>query len=211
MVLKHIILAENPVNLNANNMSYNIEQLINRCRAQDARAQTYLYKKYSPGIFRVARRYSKCVEDAEDATIQTLNIVLSKILSYRGDCTNEKLFFGWMRRIAINVALTSIRKNKLQFLDIDIYAANHELDYDMLLTNASCINNAQANESTESYINSKYIRLEITKLPNKQQKIFNMFTDGYRHNEIANIMNTTESTSKTQYMRAKNKLQKQLS
>ena len=73
-------------------MTYTIEQLIQKCIEQDAKAQAFLYKKYYNNLLKISKRYLKNIEDAEDAVIQTLTIVLTKILSYKGDCTNEKLY-----------------------------------------------------------------------------------------------------------------------
>jgi len=183
-------------------MTYTIEQLINKCIIQDSVAQTYLYNKYSPKLLKIAKRYSKNTEDAEDALATAFVSIFDKIKSYNGGYNKENLFYSWMCRIVINKALNIIRINKKHNILI------FETDYMSDNTFSNIIidtNNVLGKFEYKNIIN------KITKLPKGQQNIFNLYIDGYKHQEIAEILNITAATSKTQYMRAKIKLQKTIS
>ena len=116
--------------------------------------------------------------------------VFSSIRSY----SYEGSFEGWMRRIFVNTALEALRKNDLlrNGVELDALEPQQEADY-------SAVEKISADELMEL----------IAQLPPGFRTVFNMFAiEGYSHREIAETLNINESTSRSQYTRAKRLLQK---
>ena len=94
-----------------------------------------------------------------------------------------------MRRIIVNTCLDQIRKNQKLKLDVSIDKEEYKLSM-----NANILENLSANELME----------EIKKMPPGYRVVFNMFAiEGYSHQEIAEKLGVKESTSKSQYLRAR--------
>lgn len=167
------------------------ERLIRKCCQQDGKAQKALYDRYAPKMLGVCIRYVKDHDQAEDVMIGGFIKVFDKIDQFK----HEGSFEGWVRRIMVNESLTFIRKNKGMYLEVDIEAANHEPDY-------SSLNNQLEAEDLLKMINS---------LPTGYQTVFNLYAiEGYSHKEIAEKLDISENTSKSQLSRARALLQKQL-
>ena len=127
---------------------------------------------------------------AEDFLQDGFIKVFSSIRSY----SYEGSFEGWMRRIFVNTALEALRKNDLlrNGVELDALEPQQEADY-------SAVEKISADELMEL----------IAQLPPGFRTVFNMFAiEGYSHREIAETLNINESTSRSQYTRAKRLLQK---
>lgn len=119
---------------------------------------------------------------------------LSKFFSSIRSYSYEGSFEGWMRRIFVNTALEALRKNDLlrNGVELDALEPQQEADY-------SAVEKISADELMEL----------IAQLPPGFRTVFNMFAiEGYSHREIAETLNINESTSRSQYTRAKRLLQK---
>lgn len=149
--------------------------------------QEILYKKHAPLLLSVCRRYVKNSADAEDVFIEGFYKILSKISSYSG----KGSFEGWMRRIMVNESLMHLRKNNnfsmtLELSNVDI---KYEVSYD------------------EDIDYQKLIKI-LEYLPTGYRTIFNMYViEGYKHREIAEILNISINTSKSQLIQARKRLQ----
>ena len=166
------------------------KQLIKRCRQHDRVAQQKLYEKYAPVMLSICMRYVKDYHVACDLMHDGFITVYSKI----GDFRSEGSFEGWMRRIFVNTALEALRKNDLlrNGVELDALEPQQEADY-------SAVEKISADELMEL----------IAQLPPGFRTVFNMFAiEGYSHREIAETLNINESTSRSQYTRAKRLLQK---
>ncbi len=168
-------------------MTYEQEHIIEGLKTGDRKMQEVLYKKHSPFLLSVCRRYVKNTADAEDVFIEGFYKILSKIKSYSGAGSFE----GWMRRIMVNESLMHLRKNNnfsmtLELSNVDIkYEVTYDqnIDYQQLLK-----------------------ILEI--LPTGYRTVFNMYViEGYKHREIAEILNISINTSKSQLIQARKRLQ----
>ena len=84
------------------------EELIEKCRKNNSKAQASIYDKYAGKMLAVCMRYIREGQEAEDTMIQGFMKVFSKIEQFK----NEGSFEGWMRRIMINESLTYLRRNK---------------------------------------------------------------------------------------------------
>lgn len=167
------------------------EELLKGCLKRDRNAQKQLYNAYSGKMYSICFRYVKNSMDAEDVLVTAFTKVFDKIDQFKG----EGSFEGWIRRIIVNEALSSIRKNKTMYLDTDLEAADREPDFDQLSDHLEA----------EDLVNL------IQELPPGYRVVFNMYAiDGYSHKEIANELGISENTSKSQLSRARTYLQKLL-
>ncbi len=127
---------------------------------------------------------------AEDFLQDGFIKVFSSIRSY----SYEGSFEGWMRRIFVNTALEALRKNDLLRNGVELNALEPQQEADY-----SAVEKISADELMEL----------IAQLPPGFRTVFNMFAiEGYSHREIAETLNINESTSRSQYTRAKRLLQK---
>lgn len=161
------------------------EQLIVDCVNGNARAQKMLYEKFGPKLFAVCHRYASSYEESQDILQDGFVKIFEKLSTYKG----EGSFEGWMRRIIVNTALDTIRKNqKLKFnIDVDI-VSNH------LATDQSILGELAAQDLLKI----------LQKIPMGYRTIFNLYViEGFSHKEIAEQLDITISTSKSQFSRAR--------
>jgi len=167
------------------------DRLISKCRKQDGKAQKALYDKYASKMLGVCHRYIKDTDQAEDVMITGFVKVFEKIDQFK----SEGSFEGWIRRIMVNQSLSFIRKNKGMYLEVDIEVADREPDYKSLNDN----------------LEAQDLLTLINNLPTGYQTVFNLYAiEGYSHKEIAEKLQISENTSKSQLSRARTLLQKQL-
>ncbi len=162
--------------------------LIERLREQDRAAQKQLYERYSPLMFSVCRRYLRSREDAEEALVSGFFKVYSQIDSYMGMGSFE----GWMRRIVANEALMMLRKTQLLVFPGDDSHLNL---------------NQPDTSSIEAEISAREILEVLDQLPNGYRTVFNLYVlEGFKHQEIADMLGVSINTSKSQLILAKEKL-----
>ena len=168
-------------------------ELISLCKKGDRRAQFDLYGRYSGLLFAIALRYTNTKIDAEDV-VQTAWI---KIFSKLDSFSENNSFEGWMRRIVVNTAITLYRKNlkHANQLDIsDVHATPKDLE-----------------ASIKCDFTREELERAIARLPEGYGMVFKLFViDGYKHKEIAEMLNIEVNTSKSQLSRAKRYLQNEL-
>jgi len=169
------------------------EQIVDGCIKKNAIAQQYLYDKFSRKMMGICLRYFDNVEEAEDVLQNGFIAVFGHIETFKGTGSLE----GWIKRIMVNTALTSIRKNKK-------FKQNLELDNVEFMLPSSDL----ANDD----LKTKELLKIIQSLPPGSRTIFNLYAiEGYSHAEIASMLNISEGTSKSQYSRARAYLQKVIS
>lgn len=161
--------------------------LIERLRQQDAAAQKWLYDRYAPLLFSVCRRYLRRREDAEEALISGMYKVFSQIQTYSAAGSFE----GWMRRIVVNEALMMLRRTQpLTFPGDDIPVADTADSF-----------------SIEAELSARDILNLLDQLPNGYRTVFNLYViEGFKHQEIADMLGISINTSKSQLILAKEKL-----
>jgi len=146
--------------------------------------QKALYDQYAGRMLTVCMRYSKSREDAEDILQEAFVKVFNKIESFR----KESSLGYWIKRIVINTALNYHRKSVYLYPHFDIDDM-HQLGDDEVLV---------------SDYNYRDLLKLLQTLPQGCQVIFNLYAiEGYKHKEIAELLNISEGTSKSQYARAK--------
>jgi RNA polymerase sigma-70 factor (ECF subfamily) len=165
-------------------------ELINACRNNNRHAQHALFQQFAGKMLHVVKRYLKNTSEAEDTLMEGFVKVFKKLDQYQGGGSFE----GWIRKIMVNEALMSIRKNK------DRYPMDIDAAFDV----------AHPDE-TLMQLGLQEIEELIAALPTGYRTIFNLYAiEGYSHAEIALLLNISEGTSKSQLSRARATLQIQL-
>lgn len=166
------------------------EELVQRCVRKEAQAQEYLFKTFSSRMLGICTRYSDSIEEAEDIMQEGFIKIFHKLDTFKHNGSLE----GWMKRIMINTALDLFRKNKNFKYTIDIETIEYT---------------AETNQHVLESMGAKDLLKIIKAMPKGFRTIFNLYAiEGYAHKEIANMLEITESTSKSQYSRARAYLQK---
>ncbi|MBL3657414.1 RNA polymerase sigma factor [Fulvivirga sediminis] len=164
--------------------------LVEGCRKGDRGSQRQLYDLYSKKMMAVAMRYSKFDQEAEDIIQEAFIKIFDKISTFRGE---SRLDF-WIKRIVVNTALNHQRSKLYLFPMTDINDVTFTEDSDFSLSD----------------FNFKELLKMIQRLPAGCQTVFNLYAiEGYTHKEIAEELNISEGTSKSQYSRARALLQDQ--
>ena len=169
---------------------YNIHaDIIDRCKDGDQKAFYEIYKLYSKAMFNVSYRIVGSQEAAEDVLQESFVNAFQSIRNFRGTAS----FGAWLKKIVVNKAISQLRKNQLDVVNMD--------DQFDLKDEGGYKDDEDLGLKVES------VRKAIQKLPNGFRIVFSLYLlEGYDHKEIAEILKISESTSKTQYIRAKKKL-----
>lgn len=167
-------------------------EIIAGCLQKKRKAQKALYDQYHPVLLGICLRYAKSRAEAEDVLLMALTRIYRKIGTYSGDGSFE----GWMKRIVINISIDNYRKNLKHYFHEDLEDVTPgELGFDIIPDSFSV----------------RDILKTIQELPDGYRIVFNLFAiEGYSHKEISKEMGITESTSKTQLLKARKKLQQKL-
>ncbi len=164
-------------------MDDELQNIIEGCQRNDRKAQKKLYDKYVDKLYAAALSYTAHSEDAQDI----LHDAFIKIFKHLPTANINSIakVEPWMKRVVINTAIDYLRrKKKIQFTDNP-----HMLEP-----------NLQTSDATKS--RDLYQLLQL--IPSGSRTIFNLFAvEGYSHKEIAQMLSISESTSKTQYRRAR--------
>jgi RNA polymerase sigma factor (sigma-70 family) len=167
------------------------KEILEGCRKEDRKAQQALYDKYSPVLFGICRRYVRHYEDAEDVLIDAFFKIFKKIHQFKGNGSFE----GWMKRIVVNEALMFLRRRHNFNMTVEI---NENLD----ITARARIEDDLAAQDILDLLNT---------LPTGYRTVFNLYViEGYKHREIAEILDVSINTSKSQLILAKKRLQELL-
>ena len=162
------------------------KNLIEQCMAGKRDAQYQLYKNYSKAMYNICLRMTGDQSEAEDVLQNSFVDVFTKLKMFRFESTPG----AWIKRIVVNNCINHLRKNKLDFQSVDFIP-------DLV----------DETEVEEVSLNIDIVRKAIDQLPDGYRMIFCLYTmEGYDHGEIAGILNITESTSKSQYSRARSRL-----
>lgn len=161
------------------------ELMLAGCLSNNAASQEALYNRFSPRMLGVCYRFAKNREDAEDMLQEGFIKVFSQIHQYRSEGALE----GWIRRIVVHTCINVLKKNKKFSDSIDI-------------TFASEIGIKE--DSIPSIMQAKEVVECIRLLPIGYRTVLNLYAiEGYSHREIGTMLDIEESTSRSQYTRAK--------
>ena len=172
------------------------EIILKGCREGKRSAQKQLYDKYVSSMLAICLRYSKSRDEAEDLLQEGFLKIFQNINTYRKHGSLE----GWIKRIMINHALNQYKKNrKIPFAE-DVDSINEN---EILSVHEEVENNEPVPAET--------LLAMIQSLPEGYRMVFNLYVfEGYSHREIAEAINFSENTSKTQLMKARRQLQEKI-
>ena len=160
-------------------------QLVKRCLRHEPEAQRELYNRFAKSMLGVCYRYTKSISDAEDVLQEGFVKVFMHLKQFRF----EAELGGWIRRIMVNSALNFLKRNKkyreeMFFDEQPLHPVSHE--------------------NIELKLEAKELADLIRQLPPGYQAIFNLHAvEGYSHVEIGKILGINDSTSRSQYARAR--------
>lgn len=168
----------------------NEKEIVSRCIKHEGRAQKLLYEHFAPGLLGVCIRYSGNRTEAEDI----LQEGFIKIFKYLKNFRWESSLFAWMKRIMINTAISHYH--------MTIKHKHHDN-----VENVKELNTGKC-ELPDVEFTREEMKKAIDSLPRGYRMVFNLYAiEGYKHREIAEIMEIDTNTSKSQYSRARKILQ----
>ncbi len=162
--------------------------LVNSCREGNRTAQYEIYKLYSKAMYNISMRILNYEEEAEDVLQEAFLDAFTRIKDFRQETT-----FGlWLKQIVVNKSINYLRKRKVDFVsaeDLEIIDESSEID------------------DSETEYKIEVVRKAIAELPDGYRVVLSLYLlEGYDHEEISHVLKISENTSRTQLMRAKNKL-----
>ncbi|WP_323027387.1 RNA polymerase sigma factor [Gelidibacter japonicus] len=166
--------------------SHNIA-LIKKAAENNREAQHRLYEAHAPKMLSICRYYVKDIQKAEEVMLNGFFKVFVNLKSFK----NEGSFEGWLRRIMVREAISFLRQEKKIEFSVEDIEVNPEQ-----------VNNIQ------TAIEVNEIQQHIDELPEGYKMVFVMYAiEGYKHHEIASLLNINEGTSKSQLFKARQLLQ----
>lgn len=165
------------------------EAILQGCLKNHAAAQKELYNRYSPKMLAACYRFAHSREDAEDMLQEGFIKVFLQIHTFQ----NKGAFEGWIRRIIVHTCINHLKKNKRFNENVDIIQA---------------VSMQVREENIPSIVQAKQIVDCIRLLPLGYRTVLNLYAiEGYAHKEIAEMLDIEESTSRSQYTRARQMLE----
>lgn len=164
--------------------------LVVECKQGSKKACYELYKLYSKAMLNVAFRIVGNIGEAEDVLQEAFLDAFSKLKDFRQDTT-----FGlWLKQIVVNRSINLLRKRKLELIELE----GEQLEN---------IADEEADDGEEVQYKVALIKNAIKELPEGYRLVISLYLlEGYDHEEIGQILNISENTSRTQFLRAKRKL-----
>jgi RNA polymerase sigma-70 factor (ECF subfamily) len=173
------------------NTSVKEQELIRDCKKGKSAAQKAVYEKYAAMMLAVCIRYIKDRMEAEHVMVGGMVKVFKNVEQFQ----EQGSFEGWIRRIMVNESLMYLRKHKNMSLTQDIDDMREEPNYDGL----------------GDILGAAALLQLIEELPVGYRTVFNLYAiEGYKHEEIGEMLGISTGTSKSQLNRARKLLQKQL-
>ncbi|MEO0894917.1 MAG: RNA polymerase sigma factor [Bacteroidota bacterium] len=168
-----------------------LKAIVKGCIKHNPQSQRELYEMFAPKMMALCMRYVKSASEAEDVLQEGFMKVYRNLKKYKDTGSLE----GWIRRIMVNTSIDHIRKEK-----------NHSFQLEL---NEEIASNQQ--EHIVSSLEAEFIHSLIQKLPDGYRVVFNLYAiEGYSHAEIGKKLNINESTSRSQYTRARALLKQQI-
>ena len=168
----------------------NEKQLIKKAIDGNPDAQQRLYATHAPKMLSVCRQYIRDIHFAEDVMVNGFLKVFTHLETFKF----QGSFEGWVRRIMIRESISYLRKQQFVVYDDEVFEKQE-----------------QQNTVHTTDLDTEHIQRLIDALPQGYKMVFVLYTvEGYKHQEIAEMLDISESTSKTQLLKARRLLQEQL-
>ena len=167
------------------------QDLLDGCKEGDQKAQFQIYKLYYKAMYNTSLRIVNDTMEAEDVMQESFLAAFEKIETYSGTVS----FGAWLKKIVINRSLDALGKKKAVFEDIESHVGIRDDSREDLVRNE------------EVDVRVEEVKEAIEKLPDGYRVILSLYLlEGYDHDEIAEILKISSSTSRSQLSRAKQKL-----
>ncbi|MBK0404815.1 sigma-70 family RNA polymerase sigma factor [Adhaeribacter sp. BT258] len=164
------------------------KEFTSRCQKEDQKAQKELFEKLYAPMYRVCFRYIGRQAEAEDCLMKAFMKIFQKLETF--EWQNEHSLFFWIRKIMVNEALMELRRNNL-----------------LLVVQSENLPEEVEDSNTIDQLSAEELFGLITKLPDGYRTVFNLYVvEGYSHQEIARMLSISESTSKSQLLKARGRL-----
>ena len=165
------------------------KEIIEKSKRGNYRAQSELYQLYAKAMYNICLRMMNSREEAEDMLQESFSEAFHKLDTFRYEST----FGAWIKRIVVNKCINELKRRKAQlefFEDMSPFDSKEEEP-----------------SAYEPALSVENVRNAMEHLPQGSRVIFSLYLlEGYDHEEISQILNISESNSKTQFMRAKNRI-----
>jgi len=166
------------------------DELVERCKEGDTLGYEALYRQYCKAMYNTSLRIVNNTGDAEDVLQEAFLDAFRSLNDFQYHST----FGAWLKRIVINKSINTLRKRKLDLIDIE-------------QTNAIAIPEEDSIDERELQWKVSEIKKAITQLPDGYRAVITLYLlEGYDQEEIAKILGIAHTTVRTQYIRAKQKL-----
>ena len=166
------------------------DELIERCKNGDTLGYKELYLRYAKAMFNTCLRIVNNITEAEDVLQESFTEAFKNLQHFE----YRTSFGGWLKQICINRSINQLKKRKVNWVDIEATDTNN-------IPGESFI------DEEEIALKVELVKRSIMALPDGYRTVLSLYLlEGYDHEEIAAILNVAESTTRTQYMRAKQKL-----
>ena len=177
-------------NLKVVQLYHNNTELIQRAADHNREAQHKLFEIHAPKMLSVCRYYVKDVQKAEEVMLNGFFKAFTNLNSFK----NEGSFEGWMRKIMVRESISFLRQQKP--IEFSIEEVEPSSDY---------------SNAMETSLEVNDIQQLIDELPEGYKMVFIMYAiEGYKHYEIAELLNISEGTSKSQLFKARQMLQQKI-
>ena len=170
----------------------NIHQdLLDGCKTGDQKAQFQIYKLYYKAMYNTSLRIVNDSMEAEDVMQESFLSAFEKIDTYSGTVS----FGAWLKKIVVNRSLDALSRRKAIFEDIEFHVGIRDESNDDMV------------QKEEVDVRVEEVKEAINRLPDGYRIILSLYLlEGYDHDEIAEILSISSSTSRSQLSRAKQKL-----
>jgi RNA polymerase sigma factor (sigma-70 family) len=166
------------------------DELVERCKKGDTRAFSEIYQKYAKAMYNTSLRIVNHTGDAEDVVQEAFTDAFRSLV----DFSYKSTFGAWLKRIVINKSINQLRKRKMDLIDID-------------KTNVGNLQDEDGPDELGIQLKVEDIKKAVGLLPNGYRTVLTLYLfEGYDQEEIAEILQVSHATVRTQYMRAKKKL-----
>jgi RNA polymerase sigma factor (sigma-70 family) len=166
------------------------DELIERCKKGEAAGYKELYQRYAKAMYNTCLRIVNNIAEAEDVLQESFTEAFKNLQSFE----YRSSFGGWLKQICINRSINQLKKRKVIWVDIDGTEIHNRAEEIFI-------------DEHEIELKVEKVKRSIMQLPDGYRTVLSLYLlEGYDHEEIAEILDVAESTTRTQYIRAKQKL-----
>ncbi|QRR02980.1 RNA polymerase sigma factor [Dyadobacter sandarakinus] len=170
-------------------------ELVERCKLGERKAQYELYKLYSKAMFNICMRILNHMGEAEDALQEAFVDAFTNLHQFRQQST----FGAWLKQIVVNKAINHLRGRKVKLVEIE--------EFQETIEGSDSLADSFSLSESETTMEVERVRNAMLKLPDGYRVVLSLYLfEGYDHEEIGEVLGISETTSRTQYMRAKRRL-----